>query len=521
MRNRVCVGFVAWMTLWAAGLEARGDWPSYLGGNNAFSETSGVRLIDDMTKVRLLWELEDKTMGFGKAVSSAGSGGYAAGTGLAYGGEASLIVADGTVVLFHTTPSGPTTWAEGPQRMGEKFVEFESFWKVSADETVVAIDALTGKVRWRKTFADKGLNTVPGKRGGFAVTPCAAEGRVYAFGTTARLYCLDLATGELKWERGVEPMHKALEDYKAQGLKERAARQRPGGRPYGMLLVVDGVLLAPDWSGGLVGLDARTGDELWRLRNCLSGFNAPAPVRVGDRRRIACVNRLGELRLVDPRTGKELWMHPLKSEHLTQPVFGDELLLAFESHPKVSGDQFGKSKDPNSAGLLSAWRLSDEGATRAWSAPPQFLTELNLDAGPRRKVVARGGLIYFSTHKQEGEQYVKSKAPVLLIIREKDGQILKESEVSGWNPYLWGDRLITVTDIQHRPRAANPEIWQMYNADPADFRPLGGSWHVNGNPPVHKATGGYEVPILEPFSDGLFFCRIQGGIRCYDLRRAQ
>ena len=61
----------------------------------------------------------------------------------------------------------------------------------------------------------------------------------------------------------------------------------------------------------------------------------------------------------------------------------------------------------------------------------------------------------------------------------------------------------------------------MHTADPADFRALGGEWWVN-NPAgrVHYATGGYEVPVYEAFADGLMFCRVMGGIRCYDLRQA-
>ena len=81
--------------------------------------------------------------------------------------------------------------------------------------------------------------------------------------------------------------------------------------------------------------------------------------------------------------------------------------------------------------------------------------------------------------------------------------------------------MVTVTDNQHRQRAANPDIWQLYTADPDDFRALGSGWHVN-NPAnvIRIATGGYEVPVYEAFVDGLMYCRVMGGIRCYDLRKA-
>lgn len=508
MNLKVVIGVVLLVT----GSAGATDWPSYLGATGSFSETSGVKLVADMTQVKPLWVYEDKRLGFGKALSSAANG-YAAGTGLAYGGEASPIVAGGLVLHFYTTPCGNTFWSSG-DKVAE---EFKPFHKISADETVIALDALTGKPRWKQVFADKGLNTIPGKRGGFAVTPCAAGGKVFAFGTTARVYCLDLATGKPVWESAVEPIHQTLEYYKTKGLQTRTVSHRPGPRPYGMLVVVDDVLLVPDWNGGLVGLDTATGKELWRVASALSGFNCPVPV---NQHRIACVNATGELRLVEVKTGKVLWTHPLGSTHLTQPVFGQELLLVFEAHAKFTGDHVGKSKTPNALGNLAGYRPTENGAEKVWTLPPEYLQHLFLDGGASRKIVARGGVIYCSMHKTDGVDPKKEKSDkCLLLVKEKDGKILKETEVAGWNPYLWGDRLITVTDIQHRPRAVNPEIWQMYNADPTDFKPLGTGWHVNGSPPVHTATGGYEIPVLEPFADGIFYCRVWGGIRAYNLRQ--
>ena len=48
------------------------DWPSYLGPCGNFSERSGARLLDDMTRVRLAWQSEETAIGFGKATSAAG-----------------------------------------------------------------------------------------------------------------------------------------------------------------------------------------------------------------------------------------------------------------------------------------------------------------------------------------------------------------------------------------------------------------------------------------------------------------
>jgi hypothetical protein len=221
------------------------------------------------------------------------------------------------------------------------------------------------------------------------------------------------------------------------------------------------------------------------------------------------VNAAGELRLLDAKTGTVRWTHSLGSRHLTQPVFGEECLVVFEAHPK-----FGRE-----CGLTAAYRLSATGVTRAWSVPLEYFQHMGLDGGPARKIVVRQGVVYASLLKAEGTGGDSSDAtPRLVIVREKDGEVLGAHKVDGWNPYLWGDRLITVTDIQHRPRGVRPEVWQMYNADPDHFRALGDGWLVDGPPPVHNGTCGYELPILEVFADGVFFCRVWGGIRAYDLR---
>jgi len=494
----------------------RSEWPGYLGPCGNFSERSGAKLLDDMTKVRLLWESEERGIGFGKAHTGAGKTGVGGNfLGLPPGGEASPIVAGGLVIQAYFAPRGTVFDAQVAQRMGPAFEKH--VWLVAADDVAIGIDAATGKTRWKQVFEDKGINTGAGKRGGWAVTPAAADGKVFSLGTTGRVYALDLATGKPLWESDIGPAHRRLEEAKVKGLAEgrMALEVAKIGRPYGILVVVDGVLLLPDWSWGLIGMDAAGGKTLWHAGKSremiLSGFNGPCPVRVGGKNFVACANARGELRLIDPRNGEIRWTVPLKCEHLTQPVAGDELLVVFESNPLHSE---GKQEGVNQVGVLAGYRFDEKGAQRVWTLPGEYAHEMKLDAGPSRRVIARDGLVYYLCRsKREGREYR------MTIVREKDGKVLKDQPIDAGQFYLWGDRLITVSDLQHRPRAANPEIWQLYTADPAEFRPLGGGWHVNGpENPVHLATGGYELPVYEAFADGLMFCRAMGGLRCYDLR---
>lgn len=508
-----------WLLAPATGSAAPGlsDWPSYLGPSGNFGESSGARLIDDMRGARLVWESEEKNIGFGKAHTGAGKTGVGRDfLGLPPGGEASPIVADGLVIMSYFAPCGDVWDAEIEQRMGASFEKH--VWRISADDVVLAMDAKTGKTRWKQVFAARGINTGAGKRGGWAVTPVAAKGKVFALGTTGRVYALDLTSGKPLWETNIGPAHLRLEQGKREGIQQRrmALPLSKVSRPYGMLVVINGVLLAPDWNAGLLGIDTETGGVLWRLNNprepILSGFNGPCPARVEGKDYAVCVNRTGALRLIDPKSGAILWTVPLECEHLTQPVATEDYLLVFVSNPT---HREGKEANINQTGVLAAYRFNEKGATRDWVISADHAHELKLDAGPARRVIPRGGLVYYLARSQRDR-----REHTFLVIRERDGTILKAHEIDAGQFYLWGDRVVTVTDLTHRPRAANREIWQLYTAD-AEFRQLGGGWHINDpNNRVHYATGGYELPVYEAFSNGLMFARVMGGIRCYDLRQA-
>jgi hypothetical protein len=232
------------------------------------------------------------------------------------------------------------------------------------------------------------------------------------------------------------------------------------------------------------------------------------PVMVGGRPFIACASRTGDLRLLDHRTGKVLWTHALGSLHLTQPVFGKELLLVMDADLQ-------KNRNETDAiaqfGVLAGYRLSETGATRVWQLDgARYPTELWLDGGPARKIVTRrDGVIYHSAWW--GQQ---SK---LAVVREADGKVLSDFDCQHyWVAYLWGDRFFFLTDIQHGKHGP----WQVYDTDPAKPAKLSEGVFPSKN----ERTCGYEVPLHEIFADGFMFCREWrpgwgGGLCCYDLRR--
>ena len=491
-----------------------GEWADHLGPTRAFADPGEVELIDKISEARVAWTSEESGIGFGKANSGAMKGGFAKGSGLPPSGAATPILAGGMVIQSYFLPCGPVFDKAARERLSARGTGFTSFTQVAADDVVIAIDAATGKTRWKTVFKDKGITYAPGKRGEWNVTPCADKGRVFAFGTMGRVYALELKTGKVLWETDIGPVHKRIVDMKAKAL-EQGRMVRPGVRPYGMLLVLDDVLVAPDWRNGLIGLAPATGKELWRASErdgITSGCNMPMPVTVKGKSYLACANRTGVLRLVDHRTGKVLWSHPLGSLHYTQPVFGKELLLVMDPNQHHVGKK--DTETLKTYGVLAAYRLSMTGATRAWKLDDEkYPVELRMDGGPGRRVYTRrDGILYHAAWKG-----YESK---LAIVSESDGKILASLDDAKhfWCVYLWGNRFFFLTDIQHGKHST----WQVYDRKTTEPTLLDqGTFPGYG---THR-TCGYEVPLYDIFADGFMFCREfnindqWGGIVCYDLRK--
>lgn len=485
----------------------QGQSADYFGPNGAYADTGNLKLVDSVKQAKVAWVSEESGIGFGKAYSAAMGGGYLKGSGLPPSGAAQPIIAGGLIIQAYFLPRGPVTITAAEQRLAEKNGdEFKSFSYISADDVVIAIDAATGKTKWKQVFEDKGINYQPGKRGEWNITPCAADGKVFASGSSGRLYCLDLATGKVLWESTVGEAHERLEAAKKTALSTRTAIKK-SNRGYGQLITLDGVALSPDWDEGLIALDLSTGAVRWKLneKNGLtSGYNAPVPVKIDGTSYITTVNSAGDIRLIDHRSGKILWTHALKTQHLNAPVFGKELLLVQDP---VEG-----SDPKRKFGVMAGYRLSLTGATRVWQLDPtKYPVPCWLDAGPSRKVATRrDGILYYAAwNDQHGK---------LATVREADGQILASIDdcAHNWVSYLWGDKFYFLTDIQH----GKHDKWQVYGNDPANLTKIDeAQFPAYG---THRVVG-YEVPLHEVYADGFMYVREAkerwGGIVCYDFRK--
>jgi outer membrane protein assembly factor BamB len=167
---------------------------------------------------------------------------------------------------------------------------------------VCCLDAATGTVIW----SNKTLRTY----GEVESTPAVDGNRVYAMGTDGTLFCLDTATGALKWQKSMGKDYLAVAN---------------GGYGWAPSPVVDGDLILLNANGSGMALNKLTGNLAWLSVPAESGGSSCAsPVPFGpaaDRTVLFFGPRM--LSAAKAATGEVLWsrVHNETMEVVADPLF--------------------------------------------------------------------------------------------------------------------------------------------------------------------------------------------------------
>ncbi len=165
-------------------------------------------------------------------------------------------------------------------------------------ERLIVLDETTGTVAWSYEWQTSYRSLMSSYAIGPRATPTVDEDRVYVVGATGRLFCLDVETGTLQWER----------DFVAD---------------YGLSLTPWGVAGAPLVDGDhliavvggepdalVVAFDKHTGRERWRALEVISeaGYGQPVIYEAGGARQLIVWHPTG-LASLAPETGTLYWEH--------------------------------------------------------------------------------------------------------------------------------------------------------------------------------------------------------------------
>jgi outer membrane protein assembly factor BamB len=200
------------------------------------------------------------------------------------------------------------------------------FTRQKADEeTVLRLDLASGKEVWRTAYP------APYKLGGPAhgyegprSTPAVAAGRVFTFGVSGILSCLDAKTGNLLWRKDFVKQYPGT----APGWGASASPLVDGGL---CIIHVGG----PD-KGGLTAFDVKTGDVRWCYDGDGPAYGSPIVVDLAGERQVVTLT-LNYFLGVSAATGKLLWKLPCREIHsencVTPVLYKDLLIYAGRSEP--------------------------------------------------------------------------------------------------------------------------------------------------------------------------------------------
>jgi outer membrane protein assembly factor BamB len=502
-------------------------WPSVVGPTgNGLPLRTDTPLVDDLARAKLLWVSEDASLGSAKTGSQTWVNSARVESFIGpepkqtKGNWAGVIVIDGRVFGSSWVPAGPVY--TGPYKTNKPYEkgptpEVPTRFRVEADDIVVCFDASTGKVLWKATEPG-GLIRAGGKRGGFQVGMAGDGTRVFALGSTGRLFAYDAATGRKLWQGDIGPAHQL-----AVKEKEESIATARGGKvvipdaPGWMtsLVVADGVLVSGDFRGtddiGLRGYDAATGELKWQLPSVISKYATPSVWRHAGKAWLLTATLSGTLSLIDPQTGKPAWQVAGLGRNLTTLGPGDDTVLV-NVKPGTGKRQ---------PGLWGAYRLAPTKAEKLWQLEDEPRNQFStwMDDGARQHAYVRGGRALVHT------QGTKEAPGRVLLLDANTGKVLAEAPNGGDDLVqmdeliLWlGDRAIVRADHSHGALHGGRHPMVPWHTEPGSIAPI----KVEGKPTALDLVDfdtAYEVLMHVPLVDGRIYERVDDGrLACYDLR---
>ncbi len=189
------------------------------------------------------------------------------------------------------------------------------------DEVVLCLDAATGKEVWREKYAapyEPDPSAKTHGKGPFS-SPAVAGGRVFTFGISGILSCLDAATGKVSWRND---------------FKGRFAKQYPQWGTSVSPLILDGACVVHaggPGKGAIVALEAETGKPRWSWEGDGPGYSSPVPAVIGGKPQVITQTQSFVVGL-STSDGKLLWQLEYKTDYeqnsVTPVVQGNRVIVS-------------------------------------------------------------------------------------------------------------------------------------------------------------------------------------------------
>jgi outer membrane protein assembly factor BamB len=300
-------------------------------------------------------------------------------------GHSAIVAADGRLFTMYRKGNGRTRG--GP---------FE------AAESVVAIDAASGKTLWEYTYASALADFSFGA--GPHSTPLVVGDRLFTIGTYKQLHAFDTRTGKVLWS------HDLVKAFNAPTLLIRPVVK--SGYGCSPIAFKDTIICSVGGPGqSVMAFRQSDGRVVWKSGDFLTSEAAPILIDVGGRPQLVVFGG-GTVNGLDPESGTILWSHPHdpgNDLNCGTPLWGDDILVVSSAYKAGSRGirlvQKGAATYPEELWFTSRVRFMFLNAIRVGGYVygttgdfgPAFLTALDVKTGQARwqhRGFGRASLIY-------------------------------------------------------------------------------------------------------------------------------
>jgi outer membrane protein assembly factor BamB len=346
----------------------------------------------------------------------------------------------------------------GPVVSGDTVIIFH---RVGDEEVVEALDAATGKPRWKFSYGTT-YRDLLGKGDGPRSTPLVADGKVYTLGAEGALHCLDLKDGKKVWEKWLA----------------QAYAMRPSYFGVGTSPILEGDLLLVNVGArraGIVAFDKASGKEVWKATDDEASYSSPVGATIGGERHVIFFTRTGLIDL-NPKDGKVRFSKRWRSRMEAS---------VNAAAPLVIGDQLFLSASYGTGAVLL--RITKDGAEEVWKGQESLSAHYNTP-------VHKDGYLYGIDGRQE-------QGARLRCVELKTGHYRWEKERFGCASLILADgQIIALTE----------------NGDLVLIEPATDDYHEKGRANVLK-DGPCRAEIA--LADGRLYGRDGKRLVCWNLRK--
>ncbi|MEZ6126906.1 MAG: PQQ-binding-like beta-propeller repeat protein [Planctomycetaceae bacterium] len=217
-------------------------------------------------------------------------------------------------------------------------------------ERVVCLNEKSGEVLWKHEYPVKYTISYPS---GPRCTPNIDGNRVYTLGAEGHLFCFDVASGKIIWQK----------DLKAE-YGTKAALWGYSAHP-----LIDGdrlLTLAGGPGSHIVALDKHSGKEIWKSSTSPEqGYSPPTIIQHGGVRQLILL-KPDAVSSINPNDGTEYWSVPYQATNgsiIMSPVMSGDLLYA---------------AGYSSKSLLLKLTSDKPGATEVWRDKKDVISPVNV-----------------------------------------------------------------------------------------------------------------------------------------------